>query len=443
VRTRTSRTVAALCAATAAALALAAPGQAAPAPTPGADQKTHHVEYFGTDGHPRHTEVPAAVPDRLARDGARSPGTVAGDGDVTAIVQNGPIAEKLDIAVIGDGYTASELDHFHTDAQESWSALLGVEPYTSHADLFNVWAIDAISAETGVSGDPDQGVVRDTALDSYFWCDGIERLLCVDTNKVESYAAYAPEADLVVVIANSSKYGGAGYNQVQSGLGYDGIATHSGDNAQSGMVAVHETGHSLGKLADEYFYTDDTYTGPETSDANTSIRTAAEMESSQTKWHRWLGEPTPDGGVIGTFEGAAYHAHGIFRPSENSLMRSLASKEFNLVGRESMVAGFYRHASVMATDTGRATPLTRADEVSVRVPELSGDAKVAVRWYLDGEELRKLRGETSVKVVRALADADDDGRHRLKARATVVTDAVRDPALRDALTDTRTWRVQG
>ncbi|MDT0380392.1 M64 family metallopeptidase [Streptomyces sp. DSM 42041] len=440
---RTVRTLAAACTAAAAALALAAPGQAAPAPTPAdtPSERMLHVEYFGEDGHPRHTEVPAAAPDRLARDGSHTPGATAGDGDVTTIVQNGSTAEKLDIAVIGDGYTAAELDHFHTDARESWDALLGVEPYTAHADLFNVWAIDAVSAESGVSGDPDQGVVRDTALDSFFWCNGTERLLCVDTNKVEDYAAFAPEADLVVVIANSSKYGGAGYNQVSSGLGYDGIATHSGDNAQSGLVAVHETGHSLGKLADEYAYTDQTYTGPETADSNTSVYTEAEMASRQTKWHRWLGEPTPDGGVIGTFEGAAYHTRGIHRPSENSLMRSLSSTEFNLVGREAMVAGFYRHASVLASDTARTATLTRADEVSVRVPDLTGGASVDVRWYLDSEELRKLRGETTVKVARALAAADG-GPHRLRARATVRTDAVRDPALRGDLTDQRTWRVE-
>ncbi|EST38140.1 hypothetical protein N566_09135 [Streptomycetaceae bacterium MP113-05] len=441
---RTARTAAAVIAAAAAALTLAAPGQAAPTagetPSP---TRTHHVEYFGADGHPHHTEVPTATPDRLARDGSHAPGAIAGDGDVTTIVQNGPTTEKLDIAVIGDGYTAADLDHFHTDARESWDALRGVEPYTAHADLFNVWAVDAVSAESGVSGDPGQAVVRDTALDSYFWCDGTERLLCVDTDKVEDYAAFAPEADLVVVIANSSKYGGAGYNHVSSGLGYDGIATHSGDNAQSGLVAVHETGHSLGKLADEYAYTDSEYTGPETAEANTSVYTAAEMASRQTKWHHWLGEPTPDGGVLGTFEGAAYHTRGINRPSENSLMRSLSSRDFNLVGREAMVAGFYRHASVLATGTARTGALSRGDEVSVRVPELTGGASVDVRWYLNGEELRKLRGETTVKVARALADADGGGRHRLRARATVVTDAVRDPALREDLTGQRTWRAEG
>ena len=76
-----------------------------------------------------------------------------------------------------------------------------------------VWSVDAVSNQSGVSGDPGKDVVKDTALKSYFWCDDIERLLCVDTAKVESYAAKAPDADLVVVLSNSTKYGGAGYTQ--------------------------------------------------------------------------------------------------------------------------------------------------------------------------------------------------------------------------------------
>ncbi|CAM5302347.1 hypothetical protein SANTM175S_07335 [Streptomyces antimycoticus] len=114
-----------------------------------------------------------------------------------------------------------------------------VEPYASYKDLFNVWTVDAVSNQSGVSGDPSRDVVKDTALGSYFWCDDIERLLCVDTAKVESYAAKAPEADLVVVLGNSTKYGGAGYT-LTSQVGYDGIATASSDHADSDQIAVHE-----------------------------------------------------------------------------------------------------------------------------------------------------------------------------------------------------------
>ena len=215
--------------------------------------------------------------------------------------------------------------------------------------LFNVWAVDAVSNESGVSGDPTQDVVRDTALDSAFFCEGTERLLCVDTGKVESYASKAPAADLVVVLGNSTKYGGAGYNDISSQAGYDGIATASSDNDRSDQIAVHETGHSLGKLADEYDYGQSgTYTGPEPTEANISTLSADQMTAQQQKWYRWIGQESPDGGAVGAFEGGGYYQYGLNRPTENSIMRTLG-REFNLPGREAMIAGFYRYATVLSS----------------------------------------------------------------------------------------------
>ncbi|MGP3981672.1 M64 family metallopeptidase [Streptomyces sp. KR80] len=418
----------------------AASGSGAAAPVPGSapDPETHRVEYFSSPtAHPRPVEVPAATPRRLAGGSAR----IAGDGDVTPIVENGPTADKLDVVVIGDGYTESELTRFHTDAKEKWHEITGVEPYTRYQNLFNVWAVDAVSRESGVSGDPSRDVVKDTALDTYFWCDGLERLLCVDTDKVERYAARAPEADLVIVVANSAKYGGAGYNDVVSPLGYDGIATVSGGNEQSGQVAVHETGHSLGKLADEYFYDEyGEYTGAEPAEVNTSTYTAAELADRRAKWYRWLGESTPDGGTIGAFEGAGYYPRGLYRPSENSIMRTLG-REFNVVGREAMIAGFYRHADLLATSTSTDRRLARKDSVTVRVPRPTGaEHPITLRWYLDGKEIRSLREARTVALTRILRP-NDRRTHRLTATAHDPTRAVREPALRAALKDSLTWTV--
>ncbi|MFG2194041.1 M64 family metallopeptidase [Streptomyces sp. NPDC048639] len=428
--------LAGLLAATAPLAAASDSGAAAPSPR---GQETHRVEYFTSPkGHPRHTEVPAAAPERLDR----KAGSVEGDGDVTPIVENGPTADKLDVVVIGDGYTEGELAQFHTDAKEKWQEITGVAPYTTYQDLFNVWAVDAVSQESGVSGDPTKDVVRNTALSSYFWCDDIERLLCVDTGKVEGYAAKAPEADLVVVVSNSTKYGGAGYNDVVSQLGYDGIATVSGGNDQSGQVAVHETGHSLGKLADEYFYDEyGDYTGAEPADLNTSTYTADELADQQAKWYRWLGEATPDGGTIGAFEGAGYYPRGLYRPSENSIMRTLG-REFNVVGREAMIAGFYRHAEPLSSTTSTKRVLTRSDSVTVRIPRLTGaERSVALRWYVDGKEVKGARGDRTVDVGK-LVQQRDHRTHRLTATAHDPTRDVRDPALRPLLKGSLTWIVR-
>ncbi|MFE7639904.1 M64 family metallopeptidase [Kitasatospora sp. NPDC057518] len=416
----------------------AAPAGARPAGDnrPAGDKpSTRQVEVFAEDGGISRAQAPAVSP--YLADRAQGVAPMRGDGDVTALVRNGEPAAKLDVVVIGDGYTAQEQDKFRADAAQKWREMTAVEPYASYRALFNVWAVSAISPESGVTGDPDQGTVRHTALGSYFWCDGVERLLCVDEKAVESYAAKAPQADLVLVVANSTKYGGAGYNDVKSPLGYEGIATVAGGNAKSGQIAVHETGHSLGKLADEYAYDGQgTYQGSEPTEANISTLTADRMRQQGTKWSRWLGQASPDGGTVGAYEGGGYYPTGLYRPTENSIMRSLG-REFNLPGREAMIAGFYRHATPLTSPTANGSRLTAADRLTVDLPV----AGTRLRWYLDGKELPRLGGRTALDLAELKLTGPRSRPHVLTAVATDPTPAVADPALRAKLTASLSWIV--
>ncbi|MFF8813078.1 M64 family metallopeptidase [Streptomyces pactum] len=397
------------------------------------------VEYFaGPGAHPRHTLVPARTPDRLAQGkGALAPAQQAADGEVTPIVRKGAEGDKVDVVFIGDGYTLEQQEDFHADVRAKWAEISAVQPYATYRNLFNVWSVDAVSRQSGVSGDPTKDVVKDTALRSYFWCDDLERLLCVDTAKVETYAAKAPDADLVIVLSNSAKYGGAGYNDLTSRPGYDGVATASSDHPDSDQVAVHETGHSLGKLADEYFYPEfGTYTGAEPAASNATKLTAAELTAQRKKWYRWIGQTSPDGGTVGAYEGGDYYPKGINRPTENSIMRTLG-REFNLPGREAMIAGFYRHASVLTSRTGKDTVLGATTVLKVEVPE-----SATVSWLVDGKEVTAARGRTEI-TPRSLGVRADGRRHTVTARATDGTTAVKDPELRKLLTDSRTWKAKG
>ncbi|MGP3975813.1 M64 family metallopeptidase [Streptomyces sp. 8N114] len=389
------------------------------------------VEYFsGPDGHPGRRYVPASEPlTEKQRD------RIQDDGDVVPIVEAGPVGSKVDVVFIGDGYTAGQQEDFHADVRAKWKEISAVQPYAEYRDLFNVWAVDTHSQDSGVSGDPTADVRKNTALGSSFFCDGTERLLCIDTNKVEAYARKAADPDLVIVLANSTKYGGAGYNDITSPSGYDGIATASSDHADSDQVAVHETGHSFGKLADEYWDNDDTYTGPEPGQSNLSKLSAEEMASQKKKWHQWLGQDSPDGGKVGAYEGGGYYAHGINRPTENSIMRTLGS-EFNLPGREAMIAGFHKHAPAVSS----TTPTTRQVNGRQRI-RIEASDKARVRWYVDGREARDARGERSM-TPRALGVPDDGHAHTLTVRATDPTNKVRDPHLRKLLSGSLKWQVK-
>ncbi|MFG3037447.1 M64 family metallopeptidase [Streptomyces sp. NPDC048330] len=426
----------------------AAPGSAAsepPAPrTAGVEVEIPGPE-GGTSAGSGHTYVPAEGQNRSA---SRLTSTeVAADGEVAKMVDNGSTADRLDIVVVGDGYTASELPRFHADAQKKWEELTAVEPYTTYRNLFNVWTVDAVSNESGVSGDPSPDTVRDTALGSYFWCDQIERLLCVDQRKVDGYVAKAPEADLVLVLSNSTKYGGAGYNERSETLGYEGISTASAGNEKSGQVAIHETGHSLGKLADEYFYADypgyEHYQGPEPADSNISTLTADDMASRGAKWHRWLGEQSPDGGIVGAYEGGGYYVTGLRRPTENSLMRSLG-KPFNLPGVEAMIAGFYREARIASPVTSTDRTLRTGDTAKALVPRLAGPdgRQLTIRWYLDGRELKPLAGRTQVRVSDLTPRLRDLRKHTLSLTAEDHTPSVRDRGIARTMKSTVSWTIR-
>ncbi|MEU9233810.1 M64 family metallopeptidase [Streptomyces subrutilus] len=438
---------AALAAACAAAVLVpSAPAGAAAAPRAagaGAEVEIPGPEHGGDAGS-GHIRVPAAGA-RGKTAGGLSEAERAADGGVAKIIDNGPTGDRLDVVVVGDGYTAAELDRFHSDARQKWDEVTAVEPYTTYRNLFNVWTVDAVSKESGVSGDPAPGTVRDTALGSYFWCEEIERLLCVDQPRVDAYVAKAPEADLVIVLANSAKYGGAGYNEPSATLGYEGIATASAGHPKSGQVAIHETGHSLGKLADEYFYAGvpdyEKYTGPEPAESNSSALPADRMAAQRAKWHRWLGETSPDGGTVGAYEGGGYFATGLYRPTDNSLMRVLG-KPFNLPGVEAMIAGFHRHARTVTplTPTDRTLRLRHTAKAAVPRPAGADGRRLLVRWYLDGRELKRFEGRTEV----AVADLwlFDLRTHRLKVTAEDRTPAVRDPAIARTLRSEAQWQVR-
>lgn len=284
-----------------------------------ADTRTEVREVFAPDGTMRTAAVRVAD---LPRTRAAAP--VA--AEVVTVQRTGTPETRYDLVFIGDGYTAAEQELFHAQVLARWAQLTAREPFRSLQDKFNVWQVNAVSKESGADNDPAQGVLKDTALGGEFWCGGLDRLVCVDTAVTQRYAALAPGADQALVLVNSSAYGGSGGT----------VGVSSGGNEQSGEIVLHELGHSIGGLADEYGGPG-THTGTEPAQANVTTADEATMRAAQLKWHSYLGRPTPDGGVIGAFEGGAYVDEGVYRPSEDSIMRTLGN-EFNLVGLDRMTA---------------------------------------------------------------------------------------------------------
>ena len=321
--------------------------------------------------HPGHDGVLEGGPILIPRSEA-APGFQPGDWNVETLQSTGPSSNRLDLVLVCDGYTTANIANFAPRAAASIEELFDYEPFTSYRPYFNIHRVDVISSESGVDNDPSEGINRNTALDMAFWCSNIERLLCVNTGKAKAAAELAPDADQIFAVANSTKYGGAGYWN-------DDIGTFSSDNEGSLQVAIHELGHSLGNLADEYDYGGSkVWGGDEPSRENVSTYEQAEMDAQNRKWHAWLGYIQPILGEHSTFEGANYSMFGIYRPTSNSMMRELY-QPFNMPSREYLIIEIQKVVNHLESwlPAGSSAPWGSTLSVSCVEP-LHG---LTYRWY--------------------------------------------------------------
>jgi len=348
----------------------------------------------------------------------------------TTILSNGPSANRIDWVFVGDGYVDSELGTYAAQVQNLLSVLLSQEPFSSYRTLFNAHRVDVVSNESGIDNDP-LGVYKDTALDMSFGCGGVDRALCVDIGKAYQYASMAPEIDAVFALANSAKYGGTGYFASS-------LAAVAAGNPAAGEVTVHETGHSFGKLADEYEYDGPyTYFGPEPVPANVSTLDAEHMAASGTKWARWLGDPGVGfGGTVGTYEGGMYSYQGIYRPTFDSKMRNLG-QPFNLPSVEDLI--LYMYHFVRPIDG--ATPIgTMLDEFSTAFVDPIDPLghRLDIQWSVDGTPIPGETQETFHLCTGTYAVGD----HLLSVTVQDNTPWVRDDAQRSQwMSETRSWSL--
>lgn len=346
------------------------------------------------------------------------------------IVDSGPSDNRIDLVFVGDGYRADQLGAYRAHVDNASADLFAVEPFATYASFFNVHRVDVISSDAGVDNDPAPGISRDTALDMAFWCSGIERLLCVSVNKAVQAANSAPQVDQIGVLANSTKYGGAGYAG-------NNLATCSGGNSAAPQVMIHEFGHSIGDLADEYDYGGSTvYTGPELAEPNASIHDATEMAAMDTKWAGWLGTTLAGfDSPVGTFEGAAYSVQGVYRPSPNSMMRSLG-RPFNLPSTEALVIRFYDQVDPIDDATAAGTILGPSDVAFVQpVQPLGHDLDIT--WTLDAETIELSQPELALCPLQL-----QPGVYVLSVTVVDNTPMVRDEQARaEQMTETLQWVV--
>lgn len=338
------------------------------------------------------------------------------------ILGDGKKQNRVDFVIVGDGYTSTEIRDYQDHAANIAERMFDEEPLRTYKNYFNIYRVDVVSNQSGVTNDPKNGVKKKTALGMNYFCSGIERLLCANMESVKKYAANAPAADTILAVANSTKYGGAGYWK-------DNVATLAGRNPNSLEVALHEVAHSFAQLGDEY-----SDAGANSTDcaskANGAVWRESEMLAKSLKWFRWL-----DLSHIGTFEGSCYKSKGIYRPTANSKMRSLG-QPFYEVNTEQYIFSIYKRVRPIDSATPAGT-YSAQSTLFVQPLRPQGEA-LSIRWYLDGQELPAQQAE-AIDVSQLPLSS---GRHQISVKVTDVTARVRDEANRAKLmSETRSWTI--
>ncbi len=298
---------------------------------------------------------------------------------VIEVLHNGDPHRKVDLAILGEGYTADDAGKFEHDLRRFADTLFGVEPYRRLKGYFNIRGVLPVSHESGVD-EPRQGRYRATALGLTFNSLDSDRYLLTEENRAVRDAAAEVPYDCILVMANMKRYGGGGI--------YNWLTAFTSDGTWPGYVFLHEFGHAFAGLGDEYYTSEVSYDefypkGVEPPDPNLT----ALLDKDNLKWKalvspglsiptQWgqrtfdsLGlardslwkaraevvgarkkagddsanvqrtaegfdekikkvseellafmEHHPLRGKIGAFEGGGYAAKGIYRPTVNSLM---------------------------------------------------------------------------------------------------------------------------
>ena len=233
--------------------------------------------------------------------------------DVDTLLFNGSVDKRINIVILGDGYTEAQMPNFINDGKTALDYMFKTSPYQEYKNYFNVFIIKVPSIETGITHpatatDVTEPVFPKATINSYFGCtfdySNIHRL--VVPTKVSAITTVLannfPVYDHVLMVANTTQYGGSGGT----------YATYT-VNTSALEIAMHEIGHSFSGLSDEY-YAGDIY-------ARETYNMTKETSSSSLRWKNWLGINN-----VGIFQHTGTGNAALwYKPHQNCKMQSLGN----------------------------------------------------------------------------------------------------------------------
>jgi hypothetical protein len=298
--------------------------------------------------------------------------------ETVPVLQNGTNDKRINIAVLGDGFTTAQLSTFVTSAQNTVNYLFTKSPYTEYKNYFNAYAIKVISPESGVkhpgtASDVTEPVFPVSNPNNYFnstFDNGVHRCYYGNTTKVtQVLAANLPDFDVAYVLGNSPEYGGCGGTYAFASL-----------NSSSNEIVVHELGHSFGKLADEYWF----------SGSGESANKTQTSNPATIKWKNWIG-----------LNGVGVYPHAEspswYRPHQSCEMRYL-NQQFCSVCKEAIIEKI--HALVSPVDSytpANSSTVNANSNVTFSVTEILPIPNTLVNsWTLNGTPLASTSNSVTI-----------------------------------------------
>ncbi len=292
------------------------------------------------------------------------------DGVVTKI-HSATVGKGIDVVFVGDAFSDKDQNLFNKHVDLGMEAFFTEEPFKSTKDRFNIYRIGSVSKN---------GIIAQEGGDTKFSAQfGDGTYIKGNDNDVFSFVRKnMPSVDLtktiVFVIVNKAKYAGTCwmYSNNQA-ICY--VPLCRSEDEYAGTLRHEGCGHGFGKLADEYFYTS-RGTIPETEIADLKKwRSFADgfyenvdltSDPAAILWSRFISDSRYSG-KVGIYEGGYTYPYGVYRPTENSIMR-YNTGGFNAPSREAI------YKKIMKFSEGEAWTYDYETFVAFDAPARSAEA---------------------------------------------------------------------
>lgn len=225
-----------------------------------------------------------------------------------------PDDDAFVLLIFGDGFTSSQQTDFYKEATNTADYIMETSPYDEFKDEIKIYALGTASKDSGAKGAKAQtkeeadADTTDTFFGTRYWLYGMQRLLGLedDSEGVQLVKTlqqkYLPAADFSMMIVNSDVYGGSGGDICVASL-----------NSKAREIMMHEMGHTVGGLADEY------WAGASYAD-ETKPNMTQESDPAKVKWSRFVGK-----NGVGVYE-YTDGGDGWYHPSQSCKMQYLGKE---------------------------------------------------------------------------------------------------------------------